>query len=293
MGGFCVDPNDAADGTCDGPKVVGQTAFIKAGPDASLPQGLLTAYYHTESKDGMTGFGFMLLIFVMVILTVVTAGAAMGMTMAETSAELSAATGLETMDLAAAASGIYGGISTVASDMRGVDQVQNGILGNLSDGQLASSMGSGIGGEANQAIRNKFIYADPLFTVSRNGGMPNYIYGNAGGGNWNAQSNAYMSAFALGDNGGSTCNRAGVKSGACAAPGRMIRPNDFFVQTLAAPDVKSLAEGKVLDRNIDPLRTNYSNDASTNLLMQNIRAANKAKIQEILARSHVAPTPTQ
>jgi predicted phosphoribosyltransferase len=102
-----------------------------------------------------------------------------------------------------------------------------------------------------------------------------------------------MSAFALGDNGGSTCNRAGVKSGACAAPGRMIRPDDFFVQTLAAPDVKSLAEGKVLNRNIDPLRTNYSNDASTNLLMQNIRAANKAKLEEILARRHAAPTPTQ
>jgi hypothetical protein len=124
MGGFCVDPNDAADGTCNGPKVVGQTAFIKAGPDASLPQGLLMPYYHTQSKEGMTGFGFMLVIFAVVALTVVTAGASMGMTMAETSAELSGAIGLETTELAAAASGIYGGISTVASDMRGVDQVQ-------------------------------------------------------------------------------------------------------------------------------------------------------------------------
>jgi hypothetical protein len=294
MGGFCVDPSDAADGTCNGPKVVGQTAFIKAGPDASLPQGLLMAYYHTQSKEGMTGFGFMLAIFVMVALTVVTGGAAMGMSMSAVNAAIASNTVFSGIaGLAAAAAGGYAAVSTVASDMRGVDQVQNGFFGNLSDGQLASNMGSGIGGEMNQAIRNKFIYADPLFTVSRNGGMPNYIYGNAGGGNWNAQSNAYMSAFALGDNGGSTCNRAGVKSGACAAPGRMIRPDDFFVQTLAAPDVKSLAEGKVLDRSIDPLRTNYSNDASTNLLMQNIRAANKAKLQEILARRYAAPTPTQ
>ncbi len=61
----------------------------------------------------------------------------------------------------------------------------------------------------NQVIRNKFIFADPLFTQVRNGGMPNYIYGNAGGGNWNGQVNAYMSAFALGSNGGATCNCAG------------------------------------------------------------------------------------
>jgi hypothetical protein len=106
MGGFCVDPSDAADGTCNGPKVVGQTAFIKAGPDASLPQGLLTAYYHTESKDGLTGFGFMLFIFLIVALTVTTGGAAMGMDFAQTSALLTDTMGLGTTALAAAASEI-------------------------------------------------------------------------------------------------------------------------------------------------------------------------------------------
>jgi hypothetical protein len=287
MGGYCVDPSDAADGTCNGPKVVGQTAFIKAGPDASLPQGLLMAYYNTQSKEGMTGFAFALAIFAMVALTVVTAGAA-GSVLAQSLIASYTVTGT-----AAIAAVSYAALSTVASDMRGVDQVQNGFFGNMSDGQLASSTGGGMGGEMNQAIRNKFIYADPLFTQVRNGGMPDYIYGNAGGGNWNAQRNAYMSAFALGSNGSATCNRAGVRSGTCGAPGRMIRPDDFFVQSFAAPDVKAHAEGRVLDRSIDPLRTTYSNDASTNFILQNARAAIKAKLEEIAARRYVAPTPTQ
>lgn len=293
MGGYCVDPSDAADGTCNGPKVVGQTAFIKAGPDAQLPQGLFTAYYNTQSKEGMTGLGFALAIFAVVALSVVSGGAAMGMTLAQTSAAVASTTVFSGITaLAAASAGAYATLSTVASDMRGVDQVQNGLFGNMSDGQLASNMGSGMGGEMNQAIRNKFIFADPLFTVGRNGGMPNYVYGNAGGGNWSAQSNAYMSAFALGSNGGATCNRAGVRSGSCVSPGRMIRPDDFFVQSFAAPDVKSLTEGSVLDRSVDPLRTTYSNDASTNLILQNARAATKAKLEELLARRYVTPTPT-
>lgn len=291
MGGYCVDPSDAADGTCNGPKVVGQTAFIKAGPDAQLPQGLLTAYYNTQSKEGMTGLGFALAIFAVVALSVVTAGATSAS--AATFLQGLAAQGWTTTALAAAAAGGYAAFSTVASDMRGVDQVQNGLFGNMSDGQLASSTGSGMGGEMNQAIRNKFIFADPLFTQARNGGMPDYVYGNAGGGNWNAQRNAYMSAFALGDNSGMTCNRAGVRTGYCITPGRMIRPDDFFVQSFAAPDVKSLTEGRVLDRSVDPLRTIYSNDASTNLILQNARAATKAKLEELLARRYVTPTPTQ
>ena len=303
MGGFCVDPAGAADGTCNGPKVVGQTAFVKAGPDASLPQGLLMAYYNTQSKEGMTGFGFALAIFAIVALTVVTAGASstgaaawitnLGATTLGATTLGGISYGATVAALGGIAAGGYAALSTVASDMRGVDQVQNGLFGNLSDGQLASSTGGGMGGEMNQAIRNKFIFADPLFTQARNGGMPNYIYGNAGGGNWNAQSNAYLSAFALGSNGGATCNRAGVRSGTCASPGRMIRPDDFFVQTFAAPDIKAHAEGKTFNRTIDPLRTTYSNDASTNLILQNSRAAFKAKMEEILNRRYVAPTPVQ
>lgn len=104
---------------------------------------------------------------------------------------------------------------------------------------------------------------------------------------------AIFAVVALVSNGGATCNRAGVRSGTCGSPGRMIRPDDFFVQTFAAPDVKAIAEGKVLDRTVDPLRTTYSNDASTNLILQNARAAAKAKLEEILARRYVAPTPTQ
>ena len=83
------------------------------------------------------------------------------------------------------------------------------------------------------------------------------------------------------------------RSGTCASPGRMIRPDDFFVQTFAAPDIKAYAEGKTFDRTIDPLRTTYSNDASTNLILQNSRAAFKAKMEEILNRRYVAPTPVQ
>ncbi len=294
MGGYCVDPSDAADGTCNGPKVVGQTAFIKAGPDAQLPQGLLTAYYNTQSKEGMTGLGFMLRVFAGVGIAALTGGV-LSSSLAQALVQV---TGAQTFAAAAAisagvAAGSYAVLSTVASDMRGVDQVQNGLFGNLSDGQLASTAGDGMGGYMHRAIRDKFIYADPLFTEGRNGGMPNIVYGNAGGGSWNAQRNAYMSAFALGSNGGATCNRAGVRTGACGSPGRMIRPDDFFVQTFAAPDVKAIAEGKVLDRTVDPLRTTYSNDASTNLILQNARAAAKAKLEELLARRYVAPTPTQ
>jgi hypothetical protein len=57
----------------------------------------------------------------------------------------------------AMAAGAYGVLSTIASDGRGVEQVQNGAFGNLSDGQLASSMGCGMGGDMNSAIERKFI----------------------------------------------------------------------------------------------------------------------------------------
>lgn len=140
------------------------------------------------------------------------------------------------------AAGGYAVISTVASDGRGIDQVQNGLFGNLSDGQLASGMGGGLGGEMNMAVRNKFIYADPLFS-HRGGGQPAWVGGNSGGGNWNAGQNIYMSTFALGDNGGSSCGSAGQLIGNCPYPGRMIRPNDFFIQTSAAPMVRAYSEG--------------------------------------------------
>jgi hypothetical protein len=297
MGGFCVDPSDAADGTCNGPKVVGQTAFIKAGPDASLPQGVVMAYYNQQSKEGMTGLGFALAIFAMVALTVVTAGAASASAstfMAELVGGSGAVFSASTVAaLGGIAAGGYAAISTVASDMRGVDQVQNGLFGNMSDGQLASSTGSGMGGEMNQAIRNKFIFADPLFTQARNGGMPNYVYGNAGGGNWNAPQNAYLSPFALGDNNGAPCNRAGVRSGTCTSAGRMIRPDDFFVQSFAAPDAKAFAAGTTLNRTIDPTKTTYSIDPSTNVTMQAARAAMKAKIDELLSKRYQPDTPIQ
>lgn len=281
-GGFCVDPSDAADGTCDGAKVVGQTAFIKAAPDAQLPQDVVMAYYMQKSQEGMTGFGFALAVFGVVALAVVTGGAAMGMGLTQTSAAVSAATNMSIATLSASVAGSYAALSTIASDMRGIDQVQNGLFGNLSDGQLASSFGTGVGAEMHQAIRNKFIYADPLFTEARNGGMPNHVYGNAGGGDWNTQNNALMSKFALGNNGGTTCNRAGVRAGTCVSPGRMIRPDDFFVQTLAAPDVKAHAQGKVYNRTIDPMNTKYSDDATINALLQNSRAEFKKQMQELL-----------
>lgn len=290
MGGFCVDPADAADGTCDGPKVVGQTAFIKAAPDAQLPQDSVMAFYYKKSQEGMTGLGFALAVFAGVGIAALTGGALSG-SLAQALVQV---TGAQTFAAAAAisagvAAGSYAVISTVASDMRGVDQVQNGFFGNMSDGQLASNIGSGMGGEMNQAIRNKFIYADPLFTQARNGGMPNYIYGNAGGGNWNAQRNALMSKFALGDNGGATCNRAGVRSGSCASPGRMIRPDDFFVQSYAAPDVKAIAEGKAMSRSINPMNHNYSSDPILNMQIQQFRDDSKRKLQQLIDRRTVQP----
>ncbi len=67
----------------------------------------------------------------------------------------------------------------------------------------------------------------------------------------------------------------------------------FFFQTFAAPDIKAYAEGKTFDRTINPLRTTYSNDASTNMVLQNFRAAFKAKIEKILNKRYVVPMPVQ
>lgn len=284
MGGYCVDPADAADGTCDGPKVVGQTAFIKAAPDAQLPQDTVMAFYYKKSQEGMTGLGFALAVFVGVGLAVVTGGAASGMSMSAVNAAIASNTVFSGIaGLAAATAGGYAALSTVASDMRGVDQVQNGFLGNLSDGQLASTSGSAMSGEMNRAVRNKFIYADPLFTESRGGGMPNFVYGNGGGGDWNGQRNALMSSFALGSaSSGAVCNRGGLKVSNCAISGRMIRPDDFFVQTEASPDVAASYSGQIFNRTLDPATRMYSNDPLLNLQMQQIRSDSKNKIQELL-----------
>lgn len=285
MGGFCVDPADAADGTCDGAKVVGQTAFIKAAPDAQLPQDTVMAFYYKKSQEGMTGLGFALVLFAGVALAVVTAGAAS----ATLGTQLAGLVGSQSLTagavatLSAYAAGGYAAFSTVASDMRGVDQVQNGFLGNLSDGQLASTSGSAMSGEMNRAVRNKFIYADPLFTEARGGGMPNFVYGNGGGGDWNGQRNALMSSFALGTaSSGAVCNRGGLKVSNCAISGRMIRPDDFFVQTEASPDVAASYSGQIFNRTLDPATRMYSNDPLLNLQMQQIRTDSKNKIQQLL-----------
>lgn len=270
MGGYCVDPSDATDGTCNGAKVVGQTAFVKAANDASLPQGAARAYYYTKSQEGLTGLGFALAIFAVVALTVATGGAAG----AAWAANISATVG--TMGAGAIAAGGYAVISTVASDGRGIDQVQNGLFGNLSDGQLASGMGSGLGGEMNMAVRNKFIYADPLFSY-RGGGQPAWVGGNSGGGNWNAGQNIYMSTFALGDNGGRSCGSAGQLIGACSYPGRMIRPNDFFIQTSAAPMVKAYSEGVEYSR---PSFKSMTSDSSLNIQLDAARALSAEKMKQ-------------
>lgn len=207
----------------------------------------------------------------MVALTVVTGGAA-GAISASTMSAMGGAMGAGAM-----AAGGYAVISTVASDGRGIDQVQNGLFGNLSDGQLASGMESGLGGEMNMAVRNNFIYADPLFSY-RGGGQPALVYGNSGGGNWNAGQNIYMSTFALGDNGGKSCGSAGQLIGECSYPGRMIRPNDFFIQTSAAPMVRAYAEG------VEYSRSSYksmTSDSSLNIQLDAARALNAEKIKQL------------
>lgn len=141
----------------------------------------------------------------------------------------------------------------------------------------------------NQAITNKFIVADPLFTVARNGGQPNYVYGNSGDGDWNSGQNIYMSKFALGDNGGASCGRGGVRSGACAAIGRMLRPDDSFVQTIAAPEVTANAAGTTFVRS-NP--TTLSSDPTTNTFLQQMRQSFNTNMQLLMSKQGIGTTQT-
>lgn len=89
---------------------------------------------------------------------------------------------------------------------------------------------------------------------------------------------------------GAVCNRGGLRVSNCTLPGRMIRPDDFFVQSYAAPDVKAIAEGKALSRSIDPMNHNYSSDPILNMQIQQFRDDSKRKLQQLIDKRTVTPT---